>query len=349
MSFLFVTMSLENMDVGAMSAEQKEDAWNKMLADLSKMARALGKELPVIPPANEPSSNGGPSQESVGRSTHDRGGRPQLSAEAISDANAAFVRDTGMGRSPYEEVADNIPIGKFPYGQPGANFKQWVERFEGAVRMGTNCQTPQRLQELCLDWIGLKLNDEAVTIYEECPSKGVDWPKLKEELESELEDTQTRRVWVRSLSAYKKPKDMSLQIFKAKVTSMVAKYSPTTLTDPTAHASELYNRFIWGLEKDMREWIEDSIPYGRETLDNAFNQALKYEAKQRKKHLVTEEPVIGAAMTDVEKNTLEAIRRDLQEVKTRLAALEISQKDDESGETSGSDDGDNDNGAESVA
>ena len=50
---------------------------------------------------------------------------------------------------------------------------------------------------------------------------------------------------------------------------------------------------MWGLDKDWREFIEDSIPLGEETLDNAFNQALKYEAKLQRKPNMT-----GAAMLD---------------------------------------------------
>ena len=121
------------------------------------------------------------------------------------------------------------------------------------------------------------------------------------------------------LDAFKKPSDMSLQVYKAKVMGMVSRYSSATLSDVTSHAAELYNRFVGGLEGDWREYIEESIPFGKETIDNAYNQALKFEEKGKKKNQNSSD-ITGAAMTNSEKNALESIRHDLQKLKLEFQA-----------------------------
>ena len=184
------------------------------------------------------------------------------------------------------------------------------------MKVATNAYGPQRLGELCLMWISLKLPETAQPIYSKCKNKDTDWDLLKSELEEGLEDPKMRRDWVRNVGAYKKPKDISLQVYRAKVTGYVHKYSPAVVNDPKAYNEELYNRFVHGLEVDWREYIEESIPYGKETIDNAYNQAMKYEARLEKKEV----KFTGAAMTGSEKNSMERIRQDLEEMKTELAS-----------------------------
>ena len=149
--------------------------------------------------------------------------------------------------------------------------------------MATNAFGQARLHELCLIWIPLKLSEEAQPIYDKCEYKHRDWPLLMAELTEALEDPMIRRKWARHMDAYKKPASMSLQVYRAKIVGFVNKYSSALARDPTAYNMELYNRFVIGLEADWREYIEESIPYKKESLDNAYSQALKYEAKLSKK------------------------------------------------------------------
>ena len=219
-------------------------------------------------------------------------------------------------RAQFERVTGELPIDKFPYGTPEADWVQWCERFEKAVQVATNAHGQDRLEELCLTWIPLKLNEEAQPIYDKCEHKNGSWPLLKAELAEALEDPAIRRKWARHMDAYKKPASMSLQIYRANIIVFVNKYSPALLADSTAYNMELYNRFIHGLEKDWRDYIEESIPYKKESLDNAYSQALKYEARMAKKSV----EFSAAAMTDAEKDGMEKIRLDLEKVKTQLAA-----------------------------
>ena len=108
------------------------------------------------------------------------------------------------------------------------------------------------------------------------------------------------------------------------------RYSSVLATDPTAYNIELYNRFVNGLEADWREYIEESIPYGKETLDNAYSQALKFEAKLAKRN--TRSSGSAAAMTVSEKDTLEKIRLDLEKVKIQMAVESDSSSNSDSQE-----------------
>ena len=77
---------------------------------------------------------------------------------------------------------------QFQYGSPDADWIQWVERFERAVQVATNALGQARLEELCLLWVSLKLNDKAQPIYDKCQHKDSNWPLLKGELAEALED-----------------------------------------------------------------------------------------------------------------------------------------------------------------
>ena len=232
---------------------------------------------------------------------------------AASQGSSASAPSTPGRNGHYEKVPSDIPIEKFPFGKTGADWNEWCKRFEVAVQAATNAKDRDRLFELCVMWVSLKLPEEAQPMYAQCEHKS-DWRELKKELADALEDVHTKRKWVRSLSAFKKPSDMTLQVYRSKVIGMVAKHSPSVMTDSTAYAQELYNRFVQGLEVGYREYIEDALPYEKETLDRAYNAALKYEEKLSTKKV----DFSGAAMSDTEKNAMEVMRLDVQELKTEL-------------------------------
>ena len=96
-------------------------------------------------------------------------------------------------RAMFERVTGELPIDKFPYGTPEADWVQWCERFEKAVQVATNAHGQDRLEELCLTWIPLKLNEEAQPIYDKCEHKNASWPLLKAELADALEDPVIKR------------------------------------------------------------------------------------------------------------------------------------------------------------
>ena len=59
-------------------------------------------------------------------------------------------------KNEFEKVPGDIPIEKFPYGEPEADWSNWSSRFEKAVKAATNAYDTKRVEELCLVWISLK-------------------------------------------------------------------------------------------------------------------------------------------------------------------------------------------------
>ena len=288
-------------------------SWEDWMKMVERQARSYGFPWPppagLAPPSLAPQSVGGvPSATDMSqRLTQFNQGSPSFAGSNLGIGNTQGVsntlaagsnlrlnlqaQQTGMYaglsasapttpvRSTFERVTGEIPIDKYEYGSAEANWSDWVLGFEKAVQVATNAANRDCLEQLCLQWLPLKLNDGAQPIYAKCEYKDKSWPSLRAELAERLDDPTVRRQWERSMDAYKKPASMQLQAYRAKIIGLVNQYSPGLVMDPKAYARELYYRFINGLEKSQKEYVEDALPYGEETLDNAFNAALKYEIK----------------------------------------------------------------------
>ena len=191
-----------------MTPEQQEQ-WSALVADFQEKARILGKEIPpniLATLTNEANGNPVPSSEDVRMDDND----DDLHQNPSRGQNFVGREDwqstssrTRSYRTSFEKVTQDIPIEKFPFGTQGADWTEWSKRFELAVQAATNAQGRDRLDTLCLLWISLKLNDEALPLYNQCPSKKTEWASLKAELEEAFEDTYVKRLWVRSLEAFK--------------------------------------------------------------------------------------------------------------------------------------------------
>ena len=249
---------------------------------------------------------------------------PQMSQNPLEDApNGPFLSGF-RSKNEFERVAGDIPFDPFPYGKPEADWLQWSDQFVRAVKVATNAQGQERLDELCLLWLPLKLAEAAQPLYDRCEHKGTNWPLLHAELDIAFDDPATRRDWIRNMDAYKKPTKMSLQVYKANVTRLVNRYSPVVVKDEDAYAMELYNRFVHGLDLDCKEYIEDSIPYGEESLDNAYSQALKYEEKKQKRESKDDKKEakgVAAALSQSKDDMLQSMRRKIDELSSQLDSL----------------------------
>ena len=268
---------------------------------VARMTALLGAQAPPAP------LNGGGSDNSSTRSL--------VRTDDDDDTGSISGR---RAITHYEKIPTDIPITKFAYGKAGADWREYAKRFRRAVKTVTNAATDERLDELCLLWIQLKLPDEAQSIYQGCASKDTDWDMLVDELDEGFEDPLIRRNWIRDLGAYKRPAGMSLQVYKANVIGYVHKYSPAMVKDPKAYAMELYNRFVHGLEPEWKEAIDEAIPFGKETIDRAYNSAIKYELKRKESKQVA---FSGAAMTDSERDHMQRLRLDVAEIRTDVESI----------------------------
>lgn len=316
-------------------AGANDAAYQDMLKRFQQEASAMGYTLPTLVASSAGSSSNPVVQGGVTASGTNTGTDPDalqagwnafmqngstsqgnMFSHASQSAPNTPLRPGYRSKNEFERVTGDVPVDKFPYGTTDANWLDWSLRFEKAVQVSTNAYGRDRLEELCLQWISLKLNEEAQPIYSKCENRDKSWPLLRAELAEAFEDPRIKRQWARSMGAYKKTAGMTLQIYRANVIGLVNKYSPGIALDKEAYTLELYNRFVGGLEVDWREYLEESIPYTKETLNNAYSQALKYEAKLAKKGV---EFSASAAMTDAEKDSVEKIRLDLEKVKTQLS------------------------------
>lgn len=229
----------------------------------------------------------------------------------VTEALSGLLGATGRSGGVFEETPQNIPIEAFEYGED--DWDDWSENFESAVEAATNAQGRDRIEELCLLWISLKLSASAYRIFNRCENRGKDWSLLKKELATAFEDPSKKRRWARYLDAFKKPQDMPLPVYKAKVIQYVNRYNKAIVNDGEAYRMALYTRFVDGLEEDWRQYIEDSIPYGKEKLENAYSQALKYEAK------LSKSGTLGALkVTEAKKKKLKRIQHDLDSLKAQV-------------------------------
>ena len=114
-------------------------------------------------------------------------------------------------------------------------------------------------------------------------------------------------------------------MYKANVIGFVNKYSPAVVNDPKAYAMELYNRFVHGLDPEWREAIDDAIPFGKETIERAYNSAIKYELKCKESKQVA---FSGAAMTDSERDHMQRLKLDVAKIRTDVDSIKRSSRRD---------------------
>ena len=126
---------------------------------------------------------------------------PQMSQNPLEDAPNGPFQSGFRSKNEFERVAGDIPIDPFPYGKPEADWLQWSDQFVRAVKVATNAQSQERLDELCLLWLPLKLAEEAQPLYNRCEHKGTYWPLLHAELDIAFDDPATRRDWIRHMDA----------------------------------------------------------------------------------------------------------------------------------------------------
>ena len=295
-----------------MSAEE-EQIRARLMADIQAKATAMGVSLPAEILELSAPAPAGDGTESVSRTE----GHDPNDGDPFSSLLGA-VGDTRR-REPYERVPGDIPIEKFNYGSDEEDWPGWVSRYEEAVAATTNAQGEDRLEQLYLKWISIKIGKKGQPMYDRCKHKRKDWKGLKAELAIAFEDPRIKRRWARYPDAYRRPSGTSLEAYKATVIGYVNRFSPAIAADPDAYKVELFNRFVRGLDRGYQEFIEDTIPYGKETIDNAYNQALKYEAKQAKvKEVSFADSFTGAAMTHAETDKVEKIRLDVEKLKVAL-------------------------------
>ena len=121
-----------------------------------------------------------------------------------------------------EKAANSIPVEAFRPDED--DFDEWVERFERAITLATNVTDKRRKDELCLNWISLKLDDRARIMLGNCKEK--EWAKLKVELKDLLIDPQEKYNWRARRATITWDGKESFHVLAANIIRAVDKYDP---------------------------------------------------------------------------------------------------------------------------
>ena len=126
-----------------------------------------------------------------------------------------------------------------------------------------------------MKWLPGHLSPDAFVIWRRC--KNQDWIQLKEELSQAYDDPLFRMVWESNLKAYVWDEHTeSLSSYRSNVMRYVDKYE-TKMTDfPALKAAQYYIRFFNGLPEDYREEVQLRLPFGKRSVDHAFDICISY-------------------------------------------------------------------------
>ena len=240
---------------------------------------------------------------------------PEQEEEPLSDNPSDPSSDSDdMAR---EKSASSIPIEKFKTGTD--DYEEWSGRFEVAVKLATNPQTPNRENELMLQWLTLSLDPAALAIKEHVPAnapytttgnvKGV-----KQHLQELLIDPHEVYKWQAMKTQIKWDEKESFQELATRVKRAVDKFDKGLDADNKEKA--YFFRFREALPKIYKDAIDISCEEHERTLKNAKELALRVQMTR------PDDPaaLTGAAMHDDQ-------LRSVAELGTKMDSLSIAKKE----------------------
>ena len=195
-----------------------------------------------------------------------------------------------------EKVANSLPIETFNPEQD--DFDEWIARLEMAIVLATNVTDNKRKDQLCRDWLSLKLDDRSRIILGNCKEK--EWSKLKEELGNLLIDPQERYNWRARRSTITWDGRESFHVLAAKVKRAVDKFDPKSNKE-----QEYFFRFRDALPLEYRKAIDLGVAEDKQTIEEAKKIALRVQmaSSDESEMGATAQPknpvsFVGASFTD---------------------------------------------------
>ena len=216
-------------------------------------------------------------------------------ANAAARRGAADVLGVGLNR---ERGASSIPLADFVSGTD--DFETWIERFENAVQLATNATSDARRKELYLQWLPLKLDDEARAILKQVPPN-TSYADTITQMNNLLSDPVEEYKWKAMKSQIYWDGKESFQALATRIIRSVDKYEKQ-LNDAGKQWAYFF-RFRAALPEKYQDHIDVSIPKNSRTIENAKELALRVQMTQRGKD--TKVAFTGAALADDRIHTLE--------------------------------------------
>ena len=170
-----------------------------------------------------------------------------------------------------ERAANSIPIERFKAGED--DFDEWVDLLEEAVKLATNPQTEERKHALLLDWLPLKLDDEARAIYKQCG--GVTWPERKAAMKELMIDPQEVYKWKAKVGKITWDGKESFHRLATRVKRAVDKFDKDM--NDESKANEYFFRFREALPTNYKNAIDMGCSADERTLERAKELALRLQ------------------------------------------------------------------------
>ena len=191
--------------------------------------------------------------------------------------------DAPVGAHPHyrwnsERAASSLPIEN--YKSNVDDFDAWIEKFESAVALATNPATEARKEELCLKWLPLKLDDEALAVLEQVPAQA-SYHETITSLKSLLIDPVEQYKWRAMKTQIKWDGKESFQALATRVKRHVDKYEKHLSAEDRIWA--YFFRFSIALPDDYQEHIDITIPETARTIENAKDLALRIQMRRQGK------------------------------------------------------------------
>ena len=210
----------------------------------------------------------------------------------------------------------------------GQDFEEYVDLFVSGVKLATNARDQQEVDDLCLEWLPLKLDAAALAVYKQADKTS--WTALKEDLIKLLVDPQEKFKWQARLTTIKWDGKESFHALASRIKRAVNKYDkemPQAFKD-----RDYYQRFCDALPKYYRGAIHMGCSADERNIDNAKELALRAQLAiadppgetrtlALDEPLAPAEPFTGAAMRDDHVSAIERTLSAMQDEIEDLAAM----------------------------
>ena len=209
-----------------------------------------------------------------------------------------------MADNERERAAHSIPITEFISGKD--DFDEWVDLFQDAVKLATNAQNEARKHALYLEWLPLKLDDEARAVYRQC--EGATWDDRKASMKDLMIDPQEIYKWKAKVGKVAWDGKESFHRLATRVKRAVDKFDKDM--NDASKANEYFFRFREALPDNYKTAIDMGCSANERTLERAKELALRLQMTQAS----TEDKsvsFVGASMSEDRLKTLEFSVKEL--------------------------------------
>ena len=245
------------------------------------------------------------------------------------DDAARALANANLRQQPQIRGTSSIGVEDYVSGQ---DFEEYVDLFVSGVKLATNARDQQEVDNLCLQWLPLKLDAPALAVYKQADKSS--WSALKEDLIKLLVDPQEKFKWQARLTTIKWDGRESFHALASRIKRAVNKYDkemPQAFKD-----RDYYQRFCDALPKYYRGAIHMGCNADERNIDNAKELALRAQLAiadppgetktlALDEPLAPAEPFTGAAMGDdpfsAVERTLSAIQDEIEDLAAMVRKL----------------------------